>query len=152
MERERRADLRPQAAVVQLRRLVGRRPTPRTPERNRISKWNWNRRNGIASCSRPRAACRTMLQGHTVRFRRHPGRLAGRSHLAQADNRELRVYTTTIPTDHRLHTLMHDPQYRLSVAWQNVGYNQPTQTGFYLGAGMKLPPRQPPTNLKKPDH
>ena len=36
---------------------------------------------------------------------------------------------------------MHDPQYRLSVAWQNVGYNQPTQTGFYLGDGMAPPPR-----------
>ncbi len=33
------------------------------------------------------------------------------------------------------------PQYRLSVAWQNVGYNQPTQPGFYLGHGMKAPPR-----------
>jgi rhamnogalacturonan endolyase len=57
------------------------------------------------------------------------------------DNKELRIYTTTIPTDHRLYTLMHDPQYRLSVAWQNVGYNQPTQPGFYLGDGMKPPPR-----------
>ena len=36
---------------------------------------------------------------------------------------------------------MHDPSYRLSVAWQNVGYNQPTQTGFYLGDGMAPPPR-----------
>jgi rhamnogalacturonan endolyase len=36
---------------------------------------------------------------------------------------------------------MHDPQYRLSVAWQNVGYNQPTQPGFYLGEGMREPPR-----------
>ena len=51
-----------------------------------------------------------------------------------ADNRELRIYTTTIPTTHRLPSLMQDPQYRLSVAWQNVGYNQPTQPGFYLGA------------------
>ncbi len=50
-----------------------------------------------------------------------------------ADNRELRLYTTTIWTPHRLPTLLADPQYRLSVAWQNVGYNQPTQTGFYLG-------------------
>jgi rhamnogalacturonan endolyase len=55
------------------------------------------------------------------------------------DNSELRIYSTTIPTDLRLPTLMHDPQYRLSVAWQNAGYNQPTQTGFYLGAGMKPP-------------
>ncbi len=58
-----------------------------------------------------------------------------------ADNRELPSYSTTVPTEHRLYTLMHDPQYRLSVAWQNIGYNQPTQPGFYLGHGMKAPPR-----------
>jgi rhamnogalacturonan endolyase len=57
------------------------------------------------------------------------------------DNKELRIYTTTIPTEHRLYTLMHDPQYRLSVAWQNVAYNQPTQPGFYLGDGMKPQPK-----------
>ena len=57
------------------------------------------------------------------------------------DNKELRIYTTTIPTRHRLFTLMHDPQYRLAIAWQNVAYNQPTQPGFYLGVGMQKPPR-----------
>jgi rhamnogalacturonan endolyase len=57
------------------------------------------------------------------------------------DNNELRIYTTTIPSQHRLYALMHDPQYRLSVAWQNVGYNQPTQPGFYLGEGMAKAPR-----------
>ncbi len=64
-----------------------------------------------------------------------------------SDNKELRIYTTTVPTEHRLYTLMHDPQYRLSVAWQNVGYNQPTQPGFYLGDGMKAPPRP---NIRTP--
>ncbi|MBN2131095.1 MAG: rhamnogalacturonan lyase [Sedimentisphaerales bacterium] len=54
------------------------------------------------------------------------------------DGRELRIFTTTIVTDRRLRTLMHDPVYRLSVAWQNVAYNQPTQPGFYLGAEVKL--------------
>jgi rhamnogalacturonan endolyase len=49
------------------------------------------------------------------------------------DNRELRIFTTTIPTKHRLTTLMHDPVYRLGVAWQNVAYNQPAHLGFYLG-------------------
>ncbi len=58
-----------------------------------------------------------------------------------SDGKELRIYSTTIPTTHRLATLMHDPIYRLSVAYQNVGYNQPTQTGFYLGDGMAPPPR-----------
>ena len=58
-----------------------------------------------------------------------------------ADNTELRIYTTPIPTEHRLPTLMHDPQYRLAVAWQNVGYNQPPHPGYFLGHGMKPPPR-----------
>jgi rhamnogalacturonan endolyase len=58
-----------------------------------------------------------------------------------SDNQELRIYTTTIPSQHRLYTLMHDPQYRLSVAWQNVAYNQPTAPGFYLGTGMNPAPR-----------
>jgi rhamnogalacturonan endolyase len=57
------------------------------------------------------------------------------------DGKELRIYTSTIPTSHRMPTLMHDPVYRLSVAYQNVGYNQPTQTGFYLGDGMPRPLR-----------
>jgi len=57
------------------------------------------------------------------------------------DNKELRLYTTTISTNYRFHTLMHDPQYRLSIAWQNVAYNQPPHVGFFLGAGMGTPPR-----------
>jgi rhamnogalacturonan endolyase len=50
-----------------------------------------------------------------------------------ADNKELRIFSTTIPTEHRFVTLMHDAQYRLSVAWQNVGYNQPPHPSFFLG-------------------
>lgn len=57
------------------------------------------------------------------------------------DGKELRIYTTTIPTAYRFYTLMHDPQYRLSIAWQNVAYNQPPHVGFFLGAGMAPPPR-----------
>ncbi len=66
------------------------------------------------------------------------------------DNREIRIYTTTIPTEHRLPTLMHDPTYRLSIAWQNVAYNQPPHPGYFLGhempdltmANIKLVPRE----------
>jgi rhamnogalacturonan endolyase len=60
-----------------------------------------------------------------------------------SDDQSLRIYTTTIPTDVRLPTLMHDPQYRLAIAWQNVGYNQPPHPGFFLGEGMKAPTRPP---------
>lgn len=51
-----------------------------------------------------------------------------------ADNTELRIYSTVIPTEYRLPTLMHDRQYRLAVAWQNVGYNQPPHPGIFIGA------------------
>ena len=61
--------------------------------------------------------------------------------MTAPDGKSLRLYTTTIPTGHRIHTLMHDPQYRLSIAWQNVVYNKPPHPGFYLGDGMAPPPR-----------
>nr|WP_269053895.1 rhamnogalacturonan lyase [Paenibacillus tundrae] len=56
------------------------------------------------------------------------------------DSSALRIYTTTAVTDKRIYTLMHDPVYRLGVAWQNVAYNQPPHTGFYLGDSMSTPP------------
>lgn len=56
------------------------------------------------------------------------------------DSSALRIYTSTAVTDKRIYTLMHDPVYRLGVAWQNVAYNQPPHTGFYLGEGMNTPP------------
>jgi len=56
------------------------------------------------------------------------------------DSSALRIYTTTAVTDKRIYTLMHDPVYRLGIAWQNVAYNQPPHTGFYLGEGMSTPP------------
>ncbi|ADL50242.1 dockerin type I domain-containing protein [Clostridium cellulovorans] len=56
------------------------------------------------------------------------------------DNKYLRIYTTTATTSRRIYTLMHDPVYRMGVAWQNVAYNQPPHTGFFLGSGMSTPP------------
>lgn len=67
------------------------------------------------------------------------------------DNKELRIFSTTITTPHRFYTLMHDPQYRLSIAWQNVAYNQPPHTGFHLGEGMQPPPK-PNIVLLDPAH
>ncbi len=57
------------------------------------------------------------------------------------DNQELRIYTSTIPTKHRLVTLMQDAQYRLAIAWQNVAYNQPPHPSFYLDEAAPLPKR-----------
>lgn len=50
------------------------------------------------------------------------------------------IHTTTIPTEHRLYTLMHDPTYRNAISWQQSSYNQPPHLGFYLGAGTEDAP------------
>ena len=49
------------------------------------------------------------------------------------ESTELRLYVTTIPTDYRINCLMEDIPYRLSVATQNVAYNQPSEPGYYIG-------------------
>lgn len=54
----------------------------------------------------------------------------------RSDNSALMIFTTIIPAANRLATLMHDPQYREAIAWQNVAYNQPPHPSFFLGAGM----------------
>ena len=56
-----------------------------------------------------------------------------------SENTELVIFSTPYSTTERIFTLMHDPLYRTSIAWQNVGYNQPAHTGFYLGHGMTTP-------------
>jgi rhamnogalacturonan endolyase len=61
-------------------------------------------------------------------------------------NNALRIYTTTTVTTHRLYTLMHDPIYRMSVATENVAYNQPPEPGIYIGPNMTLPETKP--NIK----
>jgi hypothetical protein len=58
----------------------------------------------------------------------------------ETSNTALRVYTTTNVTARRIYTLMHDPQYRAAISWQNVAYNQPPHPSFHIGNGMAAPP------------
>jgi rhamnogalacturonan endolyase len=127
-------------------------PTPRTSDfaiwwdgdllrellsRTAVTKWNWQ-------------------QGIEERIFTWEGRGGGRGPnlmgdllgdwreeilLTSPDGRSLRLHTTTIPTDRRLYTLLHNPQYRLGIAWQNVVYNKPPHPSFFLGDGMSEPPR-----------
>lgn len=62
-----------------------------------------------------------------------------------SDNQNLRIYTTTTVATNRLVTLMHDPAYRVAIAWQNTAYNQPPHPGYYIGPGM-YPAPVPPTS------
>jgi len=48
------------------------------------------------------------------------------------DSCTINIFSTTTATKLRVPTLMHDHIYRMSVAWQNVGYNQPPHLGYYL--------------------
>jgi hypothetical protein len=59
------------------------------------------------------------------------------------DSASLVIFSTTTSSNHKLFTLMHDPVYRLGIAWQNAAYNQPPHLGFYIGDGI--------TDLKMPD-
>ncbi|MDE6648319.1 MAG: rhamnogalacturonan lyase [Muribaculaceae bacterium] len=57
--------------------------------------------------------------------------------LRTPDSESLRIYVTDYPTDYRFHTFMEDPAYRVSVANQNVAYNQPAEPGFYFGPDLR---------------
>ncbi|MCH7231299.1 RICIN domain-containing protein [Glycomyces sp. L485] len=52
----------------------------------------------------------------------------------------LRIYATPHETDLRIPTLMHDIQYRVAIAWQNTGYNQPPHPSFYIGSDVTAYP------------
>nr|WP_302597437.1 RICIN domain-containing protein [uncultured Cellulosilyticum sp.] len=67
--------------------------------------------------------------------------------LPLTDSSALRIYMTTAVTDYRYYTFMHDPVYRLGIAWQNVAYNQPPHTSFYIGPNHTT---QPAANLYTP--
>ena len=59
--------------------------------------------------------------------------------LHSADNNNLLIYTTPFASTYKFRTLVHDPQYRVAISWQNSAYNQPPHLGYYLGTGMATP-------------
>nr|WP_319399820.1 autotransporter-associated beta strand repeat-containing protein [uncultured Carboxylicivirga sp.] len=68
--------------------------------------------------------------------------------VRSADNTFFRIYTTTNVTDFRMPTLMHEPQYRIAVAWQNNSYNQPPHTAIYMGSETEEAVPYPTINNK----
>ena len=49
-----------------------------------------------------------------------------------SDDCTLNIFTTNIPTIYRVPTLMHNHVYRMGVAWQNIGYNQPPHVSYFM--------------------
>ncbi|WP_321437638.1 rhamnogalacturonan lyase [uncultured Bacteroides sp.] len=102
-----------------------------------ISKYNWNKgecqplftAEGCSSNNGTKAT--PCLQGDII------GDWREEVLLRTSDNSALHLYVSTIPTQYRFHTFLEDPVYRISIATQNVAYNQPTQPGFYFGPDLK---------------
>ncbi|MCM1449226.1 MAG: autotransporter-associated beta strand repeat-containing protein [Clostridiales bacterium] len=61
--------------------------------------------------------------------------------MRDADN-NIRIYTTNIPTSHRIYSLWYDHQYRNAMVWQMCGYNQPPHVSFALSEfeDITIPP------------
>lgn len=66
--------------------------------------------------------------------------------MRDKDN-NIRIYTTDIPTEHRIYSLWYDHQYRNAMCWQMCGYNQPPHVSFALSEyeGLTTPP--PPLSM-----
>ncbi len=49
---------------------------------------------------------------------------------------DIKIFSTWYPTTHKFPWLMTDHCYWMSCLNQNIGYNQPTNTGYYLGSDI----------------
>lgn len=104
-----------------------------------ISKWNWETEQSDRLLTADGARSNNTTKGNPSIQADILGDWREEIAWPSTDSTELRVYTTTAPTDVRLRTLMHDTVYRTSVARENVAYNQPPHPSFYIGEGMQAP-------------
>ena len=101
---------------------------------NKIDRWNGNGTTRVAT-----------LSGNTCNSTKNTPNLSADIFgdwreeviLWNGSTNNLVVYTSTIATNYRMPTLMHDHTYRMGVAWQNVAYNQPPHLGFFLPRAMQ---------------
>ena len=106
-------------------------------DKNLVSKYDWNEKvnkplfrfEGCMSNNGTKA--NPSLQGDLI------GDWREEVLIRTEDNSALRLYVSPINTEYRFHTFLEDPVYRISIATQNVAYNQPTQPGFYFGPDIK---------------
>ncbi|CAN5302094.1 rhamnogalacturonan lyase [soil metagenome] len=108
-------------------------------DRNQISKWDWKTGEAKPLLTAEGATSNNGTKSNPALSADILGDWREEVIWRAEDNRSLRIYATPYFTQRRLVTLMHDPQYRVSIAWQNTAYNQPPHTSFQLGEGMKTP-------------
>ncbi|MET4589862.1 rhamnogalacturonan lyase [Arthrobacter sp. 754] len=104
-----------------------------------ISKWNWETESSDRLLTATGARSNNTTKGNPSLQADLLGDWREELAFPSSDSSELRIYTTTAPTEVRLRTLMHDPMYRTGVARENVAYNQPPHPSFFIGEGMETP-------------
>lgn len=114
--------------------------------RNHISKWNWEKQETVRLMTAEGCRSNNGTKATPTVSADLIGDWREEVVLPTENGSELRIFTTTIPTSHRLRTLMHDSQYRVAVAWQNTAYNQPPHPSFYIDPKM-IPPPAPDIDL-----
>ena len=119
-------------------------------DQNRITKWNWADGTETLLLAAHGATANNGTKATPALCADLFGDWREEVVWRSLDGRELRIYVSPHPTPHRLATLLHDPQYRLAVAWQNTAYNQPPHPGFFLDEGLPLPPRPRITTAASP--
>ncbi len=116
----------------------------------KIDKWDWENEQSVRIYSPEGVTSNNYTKGNPSLQADLLGDWREEVIWPSADSTELQIHTTIDLTEHRIYTLMHDPVYRLGIAWQNAGYNQPPHTGFYLGSGMQEPPAPRITIVNEP--
>lgn len=107
---------------------------------NKVYKWDWNRNDVTVLLDAAGAVSNNGTKSNPALAADILGDWREEVIWRAADNSHLRIYSTPHATTHKLTTLMHDPQYRAAIAWQNTAYNQPAWPSFFIGDGMKAPP------------
>lgn len=112
---------------------------------NRISKWDWQNSALVNLLTAEGCRANNGSKSNPAISADLFGDWREEVIFAHNDGQKLRLFMSTYPTEIRMATLMHDPQYRAAIAWQNVAYNQPPWPSFFIGHDMKPPTRTPIT-------
>jgi len=131
---------RPGPRWLLLRHLVGRRPGRELLTGNQITKWNWqtgrmDRLFTAEGCASTRQQVHALLSPTS-------SAIGVKNHRTHHGHKELRIFTTTIRPSIASTRSCTTPNTARRSAWQNVAYNQPPWTSFFLGFNMKPAPSQ----------
>ncbi|WP_395824289.1 rhamnogalacturonan lyase [Archangium minus] len=98
-----------------------------------ISKWNYTEQTLSTLLSPSGTASNNSTKANPVLSADILGDWREELIVRTTDSTALRIYSSPYSSNYRYVTLMHDPVYRLGVAWQNTAYNQPPHLSYFIG-------------------